>query len=151
MLRLAEKRTRRFRNITRNFACLLLVSHMSQECVSLVIQILTCKWIRMHGCYHFIVIKALPQKCFASIAWLTMFWCSLNETKANIRIDNVYQPILVKCAQITIFDVSPRLRCPKTHWKVIFIVLIRWFDDILYLPYFKIGEYIVVFLNENCM
>ena len=47
MLRLAEKRAKRFRNVTRNFACLLLVSRTSQENVLLVIQILTCKWIRM--------------------------------------------------------------------------------------------------------
>ena len=47
MLRLAEKRAKRFRNVTRNFACLLLVSRASQENVLLVIQILTCKWIRM--------------------------------------------------------------------------------------------------------
>ena len=31
MLRLAEKRAKRFRNVTRNFACLLLVSRTSQE------------------------------------------------------------------------------------------------------------------------
>ena len=62
MLRLAEKRARKFRNVTRIFARLLLVSRTSQENVLLVIQILTCKWIRMGGWYHFIVIKALPQK-----------------------------------------------------------------------------------------
>ena len=45
MSRLAEKRAKRFRNVTRNFACLLLVSRTSQEDVLLVIQILTCKWI----------------------------------------------------------------------------------------------------------
>ena len=39
MLRLAEKRAQRFRNVTRNFACLLLVSRTSQENVLLVIQI----------------------------------------------------------------------------------------------------------------
>ena len=62
MLRLAEKRAERFRNVTRNFACLLLVSRTSQENVLLVIQILTCKWIRMRVFYHFIVTKALPPK-----------------------------------------------------------------------------------------
>ena len=43
MLRLAEKRAKRFRNVTRNFARLLLVIRTSQENVLLVIQILTCK------------------------------------------------------------------------------------------------------------
>ena len=63
MLCLAEKRAKRFRNVTRNFACLLLVSRTSQENVLLVIQILTCKWIRMRVFFnHFIVAKALPQK-----------------------------------------------------------------------------------------
>ena len=62
MLRLAEKRAKRLRNVTRNFACLLLVSRTSQKNVLLVIQILTCKWIRIRGFYHFIVTKALPQK-----------------------------------------------------------------------------------------
>ena len=38
-LRLVEKRARRFRNVTRNFAYLLLVSRTSQENVLLVIQI----------------------------------------------------------------------------------------------------------------
>ena len=47
MLSLAEKRGKKFRNVTRNFACLLLVSRTSQENVLLVIQILTCKWIGM--------------------------------------------------------------------------------------------------------
>ena len=47
MLHLAEKRAKRFRNVTRYFACLLLVSRTSQENVLLVIQISTCKWIRM--------------------------------------------------------------------------------------------------------
>ena len=56
MLRLAEKRARRFRNVTRNFARLLLVSRTNQENVLLVIQILTCKWITMRGWYYFIVI-----------------------------------------------------------------------------------------------
>ena len=63
MLRLAKKRAKMFRNVTRNFACLLLVSRTSQENVLLVIQILTGKWIRMRGFfYHFIVAKALPPK-----------------------------------------------------------------------------------------
>ena len=70
MLRLAEKRAKRFRNVTRNFACLLLVSRTSQENVLLVIQILTCKWIRMRVFHHFIVAKALPQNIYyVSIAW----------------------------------------------------------------------------------
>ena len=47
MLRLAEKWAKRFRNVTRNFAYLLLVISTSQENVLLVIQISTCKWIRM--------------------------------------------------------------------------------------------------------
>ena len=72
MLRLAEKRAKKFRYVTRNFACLLLVSRTRQENVLLVIQILTCKWIRM-------------------------------------------RVALVKCAHITIFGVSPGLRCHKTH------------------------------------
>ena len=59
MLRLAEKRAKKFRNVTRNFACLFLVSRTSQENVLLVIQILTCKWITMRVFfYHFIVTKA---------------------------------------------------------------------------------------------
>ena len=62
--------------------------------------------------------------CYVSIAWLTMFWCSLNEIKG----------------------VSPGVICHKTHWKVLFLVLIRWFNDILFLPYFKIGEYIGIYL-----
>ena len=49
-------------DVTRNFACLLLVSRTSQENVLIVIAILTCKWIRMRGWYNFIFIKALPQK-----------------------------------------------------------------------------------------
>ena len=49
MLRLAEKRERRFRNVTRNFACLLLVSCTSQGNVLLVIQRLTSEWIRAPG------------------------------------------------------------------------------------------------------
>ena len=57
ILRLAEKRAKRFHNVTRNFACLLLVSRTSQENVLLVIRILTYKWVRMRGFYHFIVIK----------------------------------------------------------------------------------------------
>ena len=47
MLRLAEKWAKRFRNVTRNFAYLLLVIRTSQENVLLVIKISTCKWIRM--------------------------------------------------------------------------------------------------------
>ena len=74
MLRLAEKRAKRFRNVTRNFARLLLVSRTSQENVLLVIQVLTCKWIRMRVFYHFIVAKALSQKYVGSIAWLTMIF-----------------------------------------------------------------------------
>ena len=62
ILRLAEKRAKRFRNVTRYLACLLLVSRTSQENVLLVIQILTCKWIMMRIFYHFIVAKALPPK-----------------------------------------------------------------------------------------
>ena len=62
MLLIAENRVKKFRDVTRNFACLLLVSRTTQENVLLVIQILTCKWIRMHVFYHFIVAKALPQK-----------------------------------------------------------------------------------------
>ena len=57
MLRLAEKQAKRFRNVTRNFADLLLVSRTSQENVLLVIQILTYKWVWMRGFYQFIVIK----------------------------------------------------------------------------------------------
>ena len=49
MLRLAEKRAKSFRSVTRNFAYLLLVSRASQENVLLVIQILTCKRNRMRG------------------------------------------------------------------------------------------------------
>ena len=50
----SQKRAGRFRNVSRNFACLLLVSRTSQENVLLVIKILTCKWIGMRGWYHFI-------------------------------------------------------------------------------------------------
>ena len=60
MLRLTEKRANRFRNVTRNFARVLLVSRANQENVLLVIQILTCKWIRMRVFSNFIVTKALP-------------------------------------------------------------------------------------------
>ena len=71
MLRLAEKRAKRFRNVTRNFACLLLVSRTSQENVSLVIQILTCKWIRMRVyCRQ----SSATKICYVSIAWLTMMF-----------------------------------------------------------------------------
>ena len=98
------------------------------------------------GCVGFLSLfwhqSSATKICYVSIAWSTMFWCSLNEIKANIRIYNVYQPALVECAHITIFGVSPGLRCHKTHWKVVFLVLIRWFNDILFFPYFKIGEYI---------
>ena len=74
MLRLAEKRAKRFCNVTRNFACLLLVSRTSQENVLLVIQILIYKWVRMRGFYHFIIIKV----CHKNLSplhgyWLTMF------------------------------------------------------------------------------
>ena len=62
MLRLAETRVKRFHNVTRNFACLLLVSRASQGNVSLVIQILTCKWIRMRG---FITLLS-PKLCHKS-------------------------------------------------------------------------------------
>ena len=37
MLRLAEKRAKMFREVNRNFACLLLISRTSQENVLLVI------------------------------------------------------------------------------------------------------------------
>ena len=56
--------------------------------------------------------------------------------------------MLVKCAHITIFGVSPGLKCHKTKWKVVFLVLIRLFNDILDLPYFKIGEGIGIFLMK---
>ena len=62
MLRIAEKRAKMFRNVTRNFACLLLVSRTRQGNELRVIQILTCKWIKMRVFYHFIVTSALPQK-----------------------------------------------------------------------------------------
>ena len=149
MLRLDEKRAKRFRNVTRNFACLLLVSRTSQENVLLVIQILTCKWIRMRV---FITLLS-PKLCHTNMLCLH---CMVNnvlmlvewDKKANIRIYNVYQPAFVKCAHITIFCVSPGIRCHKTHWKVLFLVLIRWFDDILFLPYFKIGEYIGILFTK---
>ena len=68
--------------------------------------------------YH----QSLPQKS-VSIAWLTMFWCSLNEIKGKYH--------LVKCAHITFFGVSPGLRCHKTHWKVLwwinnFLEFLKW-------------------------
>ena len=62
MLRIAEKRTNMFRNITRNFACLLLVSRTSQENVLLVIQILTCKWIRMRVFFMTLLSPVLCHK-----------------------------------------------------------------------------------------
>ena len=73
MLRLAEKRVKRFRNVTRNFACLLLVSRTSQENVLLVIQILACKWIRMRVFLSLYCRQSSATKiCYVSIAWLTM-------------------------------------------------------------------------------
>ena len=91
------------------------------------------------------------KMCYVSIAWLRMFDVRWMRYKANIRIYNVYQPAFVKCAHITIFGVSPGVRCHKTHWKVLFLVLIRWFNDILFLPYFKIGEYIgISFMKIVC-
>ena len=59
MLRLAEKRAKKFRNVTRNFACLLLVSRASKENVLLVIQILIYRWVRMRG---FVFITLLSSK-----------------------------------------------------------------------------------------
>ena len=39
----------------------------------------------------------------------------------------------------------------SVHWKVVFLVLICWFNDILYLSYFKIGEYIgILFMKIVC-
>ena len=149
MLSLAEKRTKMFRNVTRTFACLLLVSRTSPENVFLVIQILTCKWIRMRVFYHFIVTKALPQKYVMSpLHGYKCFDVRWMRQKATIRIYNVYQPVLVKRAHITIFG---GLRCHKIHWKVIFLVLIRWFNDILFMPYLKIGEHIGIIFIKNCM
>ena len=72
--------------------------------------------------------------------------------KRQISENTMYiNSLLVRCAHTTIFGVSPGLRCHKTHWKVVFLVLIRWFDDILFLPYFKIGEYIgILFMKIVC-
>ena len=75
MLRLAEKRAKRFRNVTRNFACLLLVSRTSQENVLLVIQILTCKWIRMRVFLSLYCRQSSATKIsYVPIAWLTMMF-----------------------------------------------------------------------------
>ena len=75
MLRLAEKRAKRFRSVTRNFAYLLLVSRTSQENVLLVIQILTWKWI-MRGFFLSLYCRqsSATKICYASIAWLTMMF-----------------------------------------------------------------------------
>ena len=72
MLRLAEKRAKRFRNVTRNFACLLLVSRTSQENVLLVIQRL---WrVRAPrtsglGCVFFITLLS-PKLCHKNMLCL---------------------------------------------------------------------------------
>ena len=152
MLRLAEKRAKRFRNVTRNFACLLLVSRTSQENVLLVIQILTCKWIRMH-----VFITLLPPKlCHKNMLCLH---CMVNNVlmlvewdKKQISEYTMYiNPLFVKCAQLTIFGVSPGLRCHKTHWKVLFLELIRWFDDILFFAILQNRWIYWYFIYENCM
>ena len=75
ILRLAEKRAKRFRNVTRNFACLLLVSRTSQENVLLVIQILTCKWIMLRVFLSLYCRQSSATKiCYVSIARLTMMF-----------------------------------------------------------------------------
>ena len=75
MLRLAEKHAKRFRNVTRNFACLLLVSRTSQENVLLVIQIFKCKWIRKRVFLSLYCRQSSATKiCYVSIAWLTMMF-----------------------------------------------------------------------------
>ena len=64
MLRSAEKRAKRFRNVTRNFTYLLLLSRTSQGNVLLVIQILTCNGL---GCVVFITLlspKLLHKNTF---------------------------------------------------------------------------------------
>ena len=80
MLRLAEKRAKSFRNVTRNFACLLLVSRTSQENVLLVIQILTCKWIRMRV---FITLLS-PKLCHKSMLCLH---CMVNNVLVLVEWD----------------------------------------------------------------
>ena len=57
-------------------------------------------------------------------------------------------PLSLSVQLIAIFGVSPGLRRHKTHWNVVFLVLILWFNDTLFLPYFKIGEYIVILFTK---
>ena len=76
--------------------------------------------------YH----QSLPQKSVSN-AWLTLFWCSLNEIKGTFQNIQCISTPLVKCAHITIFGVSPGLRCHKTHWKVLwwienFLGFLKW-------------------------
>ena len=74
MLRLAEKRAKRFRSVTRNFASLLLVSRTSQENVLLVIQILTWKWIMRVFLSLYCRQSSATKICYVSIAWLTVMF-----------------------------------------------------------------------------
>ena len=39
---------------------------------------------------------------------------------------------------------------PQNTVKSSFLVLLRWFNDILYLPYIKIGEYNGIFMKISC-
>ena len=117
MLRLAEKRAKRFRNVTRNSACLLLVSRTSQENVLLVIQILTCKWISRRGFFSLYCPQSYATKiCYVSIARLAMMFVEWDKRKIYEYAMYVKPlSLIVKCAHITIFGVSPGFRCYKTH------------------------------------
>ena len=80
MLRLAEKRAKMFRNVTRNFAGLLLVSRASQENVLLVIQILIYKWVRMRG---FVFITLLSSKSATKVC----LHCMVNDVLMFVEWD----------------------------------------------------------------
>ena len=56
------------------------------------------------------------------------------------------QPIRVKCAHYD-FSVSSGSGSYRTHCMVVFSALLRWFDDILVLSYFKIDEEIGIFVK----
>ena len=142
----------RIRNVTSNFACLLLVSRTSQENVFLVIQILTCEWVRRRVFISLLSLKLCHKNAFCLHYMVNNVLMFVEWDKKQISgLYIVCQPAIVKCAHITIFGVSPGLRCHKTHWKVVFLVLIRWFNDIIFLSYFKIGEYIgILFIKIVC-
>ena len=130
MLSLAEKRAKSFRNITRNFACLLLVSRTSQENVLLVIQISTCKWIRMRVLF---ITLLSPKLCHKNMLCLH---CMVNNVlmfvewdKSQISEYTMYINPLSLSVHIHVLRFSAcRRGSDVTHWKVVFFVFIRWFN-----------------------